>query len=133
MLRPKYIWSPVGIHLNTLCFYSMWAAVEFTYNRGVKLRPRTEHPRGVLAGELSSYTLGDKRLEAIALKPSPHGGDDLAVVYRPRFVGMGTDVFRISGLERVGDPPAWVQQEWICTPLPRSAHIAGEPTWARRP
>jgi hypothetical protein len=133
MLRPKYLCTAGWNARDTVCLYSMWAAVEFTHNRGVKLRPGTEHPRGVLAGELSSYTLGERRLEAIALKPSPHGGDDLAVIYRPRFVGVGTDLFRISGLERVGNPPAWVHQEWICTPLPRPAHIAGEPTRARRP
>jgi hypothetical protein len=133
MLRPKYLSPRPSAHPDTVCLYSMWAAVEFTHNRGVKLRPGTEHPRGVLAGELTSYTLGDKRLEAIALKPGPHGGDDLAVIYRPRFVGVGTDVFRISGLERVGDPPAWVHQEWICRPQPRPAHIAGEPTRFRRP
>jgi hypothetical protein len=78
----------------------MRAVVEFTRNRGVKLRPGSEHPRGVLTGDLSSYTLGDKQLGAVALKPSPHGGDDLAVIYRPRIVGVGTDVFRISGLPR---------------------------------
>jgi hypothetical protein len=110
----------------------MWAVVKFTHNRGVKLRPGTEHPRGVLAGELSSYTLGQRRLEAVALKPGPHGGKDLAVIYRPRFVGIGTEVFRIGGLERVGDPPAWVHQEWICTPQPRPLDIPGEPTYARR-
>jgi hypothetical protein len=110
----------------------MWAAVKFTHNQGVKLAPGTEHPRGVLAGELSSYAVGQRRLEAVALQPGPRGGTDLAVIYRPRFVGIGPEVFRISGLERVGDPPAWVHQEWICTPSQRPADIPGEPTHKRQ-
>jgi hypothetical protein len=86
----------------------MWARVEFTHHRGVKVRLGQAHPRGVLQGELKSYTVGPHHLNALALSPGPTGGAELAVIYRPRFVAVGNDVFRISGLERVGEPPAWV-------------------------
>jgi hypothetical protein len=111
----------------------MWATVEFTHSNGVKLRAGHQHPRGLLHGELTSYALGPYRLEALSLKPGLHGGLDLAVIYRPKFVAVGTDVFRVSGLERTGNPPAWVHQEWICTPHPRPADMPGEPTRDRRP
>lgn len=91
------------------------------------------HPRGCLEGELVSYTLRQHDLGAVSLKQSLNAPTDLAVLYRPRFVGIGTDVVRIAGLERVGDPPCWVHQEWICTPRRRPADMAHEPTRDRRP
>lgn len=112
----------------------MWVtSLQLTHHRGVRVRPGQPHPRGVLEGELTSYMLGQARLDVVALKPGPHGGLDLAVIYRPRFVGIGNEVFRISGLERVGEPPAWVHQEWICTPGPRPTVIPGEPSRVRLP
>jgi hypothetical protein len=111
---------------------SMWTRVEFTHHRGVKVRPGHAHPCGVLHGELASFTVGPRHLSALALNPGPHGGPELAVIYRPRFVAVGNDVFRVSGLERIGEPPAWVHQEWICTPGARPADIPGEPTSNRR-
>ena len=98
----------------------------------MKIAPGHPRPLGVVQGELSTYALGQAHLTAVALKAGPHVTSDLAVIYRPRFVGIGTDVFRIAGLERVGDPPAWVHQEWICKPCQRPADIPGEPTRNRR-
>jgi hypothetical protein len=111
----------------------MWACVELTHHRGVKVRTGQRHPRGVLQGELKSYTVGPHHLSALALSAGPHGGTELAVIYRPRFVAVGYEVFRISGLERIGEPPAWVHQEWLCTPGPRPEDIPGEPTRKRLP
>jgi hypothetical protein len=111
----------------------MWVAVEFTHLRGVKLRAGQAHPRGTLQGELVSYVLQAGCTSAVSLKTSLNVTADLAVMYRPRFVGVGGEVFRLAGLERAGDPSAWVHQEWICLPKPRPSDLLGEPSRARRP
>lgn len=111
----------------------MWVAVEFTHHRGVKLRAGHLHPRGILEGELVSYGLRASDTSVIALKAGQNAIGHLAIMVRPRFVGVGTEVFRVAGLERSGQPPAWVHQEWICLPKPRPADIPGEPGRARRP
>jgi hypothetical protein len=111
----------------------MWARIQLTHHRGVKIGAGQAHPRGVLQGELASYAVGPRHLTALALNPGPQGGPELAVIYRPRFVAVGSEVFRLSGLERIGEPPAWVHQEWICTPGPRPDDLVGEPTRNRRP
>lgn len=114
-------------------YTGMWAAVDFTHHRGVKLRPGQAHPRGTLEGELVSYGLRASDTCVIALKAGQNVTGDLALMYRPRFVGVGGEVFRVAGLERSGNAPAWVHQEWICAPKPRPADIPGEPTRTRRP
>jgi hypothetical protein len=111
----------------------MWVTVEFTHRQGVKLPRGQQHPRGRLAGEIVTYTLGQSLVDAISLKLSPHTGPDLAVMYRPRLVGVGREVMRIAGLERYGAPPAWTHQEWICHLTPRPADVPGEPSRVRRP
>lgn len=111
----------------------MWAVVEFTHYRGVKLRVGQPHPRGTLEGELVSYGLRAVDTSVIALKAGPNVASDLAQMYRPRFVGVGTEVFRVAGLERSGAGPAWVHQEWICFPKQRPSDIPGEPSRERRP
>lgn len=111
----------------------MWVVVEFTHRAGVKLARGQQHPRGRLEGEIVSYTVGQANVSAVALKCGLHVAPDLAVMYRPRLVGIGPDVFRISGLERHGEPRAWVHQEWICTVKRRPDDPPGEPTRARRP
>lgn len=113
----------------------MWARVTFTHRRGVKLGQGQQHPRGLLEGELVSYVVGQRRLEAVALKASFHTGPDLAVLYRPRLVGIGLDNCRIAGLEHVGTGTdgAWVHQEWICLLEARPVNPAGEPSRERRP
>lgn len=109
------------------------AVIEFTHHRGVKLRVGQPHPRGTLEGELVSYGLRASDTCVIALKAGPNVASDLAQMYRTRFVGVGTEVFRVAGLERFGAAPAWVHQEWICFPRPRPAGIPGEPSRERRP
>jgi hypothetical protein len=111
----------------------MWVKVELTHRQGVKLGRGQLHPRGRLEGELSTYTLGQSRVDAISLKLSPHTGLDVAVMYRPRLVGICADTFRIAGLERHGAPPAWMHQEWICQLAERPADVPGEPSRTRRP
>jgi hypothetical protein len=96
----------------------MWAAVEFTHHRGVKLKNGQVHPRGVLRGEITSYAIGSKNTHAVGIRPG-HVGADLANLYCIRLVAIGKDAFRLAGLERCGDPPAWVHQEWICRLEPR--------------
>lgn len=100
----------------------MWAAVEFTHLRGVKLKSGRVHPRGVLRGEITSYALGTKNTHAVSIRPG-HVGADLANLYCIRLVAIGKDVFRLAGLERHGDPPSWVHQEWICRLEARPADL----------
>ena len=111
----------------------MWAAIVFTHHRGVRLAPGKEHPRGCLEGELVSYRLRQDALSAVSLKAGLNAPTDLAVLYRPRFVGFSSDVVRIAGLERLGEPACWVHQELICAPRERPADIPYEPRRTRRP
>jgi hypothetical protein len=96
----------------------MWAAVELTHHHGVQLKHGQVHPRGVLRGEIASYAVGRKNTHAIAIKYG-HVGGDLANLYCVRLVSIGADLVRLAGLERCGDPPSWVHQEWICRLEPR--------------
>lgn len=98
-----------------------WAAVVFTvaacdWRRASSTRAAVSRA----ASELNR--LRQDSLSAVSLKTSPNAPTDLVVLYRPRLISIGTDVVRIAGLERVGEPACWARQY-----LPRAC---GRRTWS---
>jgi hypothetical protein len=127
----RFGWPPAPEYAEHPVYsYRMWAAVEFTDCKGVKLRPGEAHPRGSLEGEIQTYALGARRASVISVRLDVRG-PDLAVLYGPRLAGIGPDVIRVLGFERSGQ--AWVRQEWICFLKARPRDVPGEPTRDRRP
>lgn len=108
----------------------MWAAVSFTHVKGVRLLPGQPHPRGSIEGEVQTFGLGRRATTVLGVR-TDFRGPDVALLYACKVVGIGPDVVRLSGLERVGE--AWVRQEWICSLKLRPNVVPGEPSRDRLP
>lgn len=108
----------------------MWMKVALTHRAGTRLKAGETHPRGQLEGEIRSYAVGRRRSHVLSLRFDVQGSD-LAQLYAVQLVGIGPNVFRVSGLERSGS--AWVRQEWICELAERPEDLPGEPSRYRRP
>jgi hypothetical protein len=63
---------------------------------------------------LTTYSL--KRTLVASLKQEPSLAQELALLYRVELSGIGSDRFRLIGLEKVvsGREVAWVNQCWVC-------------------
>jgi hypothetical protein len=104
----------------------MFAAVQFLYLRGVRLKPGQHHPQGIIKAHVQTYSL--KGTLIASLKQEPSLAQELALLYRVELSGIGSDRFRLIGLEKVvsGREVAWVNQCWVCRV---DSSIGGHAKW----